>query len=107
MTCLIYITCTNEKEATKIARQLVEQKLVACVNIFPKIKSIYSWQNKITEDNETVIIAKTKANLFTDVKEKVLSLHSYTNPCIIKLQIIDGNEKYLHWIDQTCSDKLC
>lgn len=92
----IYITNPTKEEAKKIARHLLEKKLIGCANIFP-IESLYWWKEKITDENEFVLIAKTKEENFEKVKKEVESMHSYTVPCIIKIPV-DCNEKYFDWI---------
>ena len=97
--CLVYTTCADFAAAEKIAQQLVEDKLAACVNIFPAITSIYRWQGKIEQAQEVAALIKTKAALFTDVENKIKSLHSYETCCVIKLPITAGSNKFLNWID--------
>lgn len=94
---LIYITAKDEEEAKKIGKALVEEKLVACVNIHP-INSIYWWEGKIMEDSEIAILAKTKAELVDKVTERVKQLHSYQVPCIVSLPIEKGYPDFLKWI---------
>jgi len=95
---LIYITCANPSEADTIGRALVEERLVACVNILPGMRSIYRWQGKVETAEETVLIAKTAATRFADVEARVKRLHSYTVPCIVELPVIAGSADYLAWI---------
>jgi periplasmic divalent cation tolerance protein len=95
---VVYITAPNEDEAAKIARTLVEEKLAACVNIVPGIRSIYSWQGKIEDEQEVLMIVKTRYKHFKALKAKVLDMHSYTVPEIIALPIVDGSEEYLDWL---------
>jgi len=97
---MIYITAKDKKEARKIGRSLVSQKLVACVNIIDGINSIYWWEEKIQEDNETILIAKTKKDLVNKVIDKVKKLHSYSCPCIVSIPIDEGNPDYLDWISK-------
>lgn len=95
---LAYITCGSEEEAKKIGRTLVEEKLAACANIFPKITSIYEWEGKVEESGEAVLIAKTTQSNYQELENKVKSLHSYQTPCIINIQINGGNAAFLEWI---------
>ncbi len=95
---VVYITAPNEEEAAKIAYALVEGKLAACVNIVKNIRSIYSWQGKIEDEAEVLMIVKTKKSLFNSLSAKVKELHSYTVPEVIALPIIDGIEDYLKWL---------
>ncbi|MBZ9578549.1 divalent-cation tolerance protein CutA [Patescibacteria group bacterium] len=96
---LIYITTTDGKEAKRIAEVLVEERLAACVNIFP-IKSIYRWERKIQREGEVALIVKTKDELVDKVIKRAKELHSYDIPCIISLSIEKGYPKFLKWIDK-------
>jgi len=98
MVAVIYSTIADVKEAKKIANTLVEERLVACVNIIPNIHSIYRWKGKIESDNECVILAKTSDNNIKKVIKKIKSLHKYELPDIIVLPIIGGLKKYLEYI---------
>ncbi len=97
---LVYITAKDKQEARKIGKALVEARLAACVNIIDGMNSMYWWENQVQDDNETVLIAKTKASLVKKLIEKVKSLHSYSCPCIITLPIGEGNKEYLEWIEK-------
>lgn len=99
----IYTTTPNEKEAKKIARHLLERKLVACANIFP-IESMYWWEGKITEDQEHTVILKTKENSFKKIKQEIEQIHSYSVPCIIKIAV-EPNEKYRDWLEKQLGSK--
>lgn len=94
--CLI--TTDNKEIAYKIARKLVEEKLAACVNILENVSSIYRWKGKIEEASEILLIVKTKAILAKDIIVSVKSIHNYTLPEIIFLDITEGFEEYLDWI---------
>jgi periplasmic divalent cation tolerance protein len=95
---VVFITASSEDEATKIARTLVGARLAGCVNIIKNIRSIYSWQGKIQDDPEVLMIVKTQKTLFDALMKKVKELHSYTVPEIIALPIIEGSEDYLNWL---------
>ena len=93
---LVYITCKDSSEAEKISRQLLEKRLIACANIFP-IKSMYWWNGKIVDENETVIIAK--ALDYSAVKKEVKKIHSYSVPCILKITT-EANPEYMKWVKE-------
>jgi periplasmic divalent cation tolerance protein len=95
---LIITTANSMENASKIAHALLNERLVACVNVVPKIQSIYSWKNKVVEDKEIMMVMKTKSVLFEKVKEKMLELHQYETPEIISLEIKEGSEDYLNWV---------
>jgi len=95
---LILITVGDKEEANSIARRLVEERLVAGVQIIP-IDSVYSWQNEIVEDGEFLLIAKTRKDRFSAVQSAVEDLHSYEVPPIVRIDIEQANQPYLDWID--------
>lgn len=96
----VFITASNENEAAVIAHALVEARLAGCVNILRNIRSIYSWQGKIEDEAEVLMIAKTQKNLFAQLTEKVKGLHSYSVPEIVAVPLIDGAEDYLKWLKE-------
>ncbi len=101
MNVVILITCANRKEAKKIARHLVAQRLVACVNIVNEIKSIFWWQGRIDSASEVLLIAKSKKSLTPKLIRQIKSLHSYQVPEIIALPIVTGNKDYINWINES------
>ena len=96
--CWVYITAVSLEEAKNISRKLVEQNLVACVNLLENMTSIYKWEDKFEEDQEVVMIAKTRRTLMPKLIETVNGLHSYDCPCILELPIQGGNPEFLSWI---------
>lgn len=97
---VVFITAASYEEAHKISEALVGQKKAACVNIVPKVKSLFIWKDKLEESEECLLIVKTRAKLFRDVVTLVKWLHGYEVPEIIALPIIEGNPDYLEWIDK-------
>ncbi len=97
---VVFITASDEEEASKIARALVEERLAGCVNIIKDIRSIYSWQGKIEDEKEVFMVVKTQKTLFDSLIKRVKELHSYTVPEIIALPIIQGSEDYLKWLKE-------
>ena len=93
---LAYITNPNKKEAEKLARLLLEKRLIACANIIP-ITSLYWWQGKITKDREFLLIGKTIKKKFQRLKKFVEEVHPYSVPCILKLRA-SSNDKYYEWL---------
>ncbi len=102
---LVYITTKNKKEAEKIGRVLVKEKLAACVNIIGGVNSIYRWKGKIEESKEAILIAKTKNSLLAELIKKVKALHSYECPDIVALPIKGGSKDYLKWVSENTKQK--
>ena len=100
-----YITCKNHSEAKKIGNALVKERLCACVNIFPEMNSIYWWKGKMEEANETVLVAKTTKSKFKKLSARAKELHSYECPCILQINITDGNKEYMNWLISNCAKK--
>lgn len=99
MAMIIYTTLENIQDAKELAYQLVEEKLVACVNIIPKIESIYRWKGKIERSKEVAMICKTKDKNVKKTIQRIKALHKYELPAIIAVPIIDGLKDYLDYID--------
>jgi periplasmic divalent cation tolerance protein len=98
---IVLTTAASEEEARKIAHHLVERKLAACVNIIPQVESIYRWQEKVEEAREWLLIIKTTAAAFAQVRETITELHSYDLPECICLTIETGSPNYLQWISES------
>ena len=99
MFTLIYITTSGQEESARIGRRLVGERLAACVNIIPSIKSFYHWEGSLEEDEESVLIVKTTSELTQQIIKRVRELHSYDNPCIISIPITGGSRDYLEWLN--------
>ena len=98
---LILTTVSTEKEGRMIANELVQNRLAACVNILPKIYSVYEWDNAIQNDTEVLLLIKSTTEREKDVYSTVQSLHSYDNPELITLPIQNGSDAYLQWIQHS------
>ena len=99
---IVLSTCGNVKEARKIGRDLVKNRLAACVNIVP-VTSYYRWRGKLTMAHEYLLIIKTRSQVFRKLKQRILALHSYELPEIVSLRIDNGYKPYLAWIDRESS----
>lgn len=95
-----YITGATQEELKKIARILLEEKLIACANVFPQISSSYWWEGKIEESNEAAMLIKSKKKLTSKIITRVKELHSYDCPCVVFFKIKAGNSDFLHWINK-------
>ena len=97
--CWVYMTAGSIEEAKSIGRILVGQNLAACVNLLENMTSIYKWGGKLEEDQEVVMIAKTRKTLIPKLIETVKSQHSYDCPCILELSVQGGDPVFLRWIE--------
>ena len=97
--CVIFITAGSKKEAEKISRGLVEDKLAFCVNAIPGVQSTYFWEGKLNVDEEYLLIVKTKKDRYAALETWVKINHSYKVPEIISLPIEQGLPAYLSGID--------
>jgi periplasmic divalent cation tolerance protein len=95
---IVLTTAGSEEEAQKIARHLVEKQLAACVNIVPRITSIYRWQGKVESSGEWLLLIKTTAERFPAVRDAIRELHSYELPECVAINVEDGSAEYLQWI---------
>ena len=100
MFSIVYITAGSMEEAKSIGRILVEERLAACVNIFP-IASIYRWKDNIEEAGEFVMLVKTVTGKVKDIEKRVKQLHSYEVPCVISFKMDSGSVDYLKWIAES------
>ena len=94
----VYVTVPTEAEAHAIATAVVADRLAACANIIPGMKSVYRWEGRVEAANETILILKTRASLFKEVETRVKQLHSATTPCIVALPVTSGSDAFLQWV---------
>ncbi|MBW1972738.1 MAG: divalent-cation tolerance protein CutA [Deltaproteobacteria bacterium] len=96
---LILVTVPSRQVAEQIAKLLLDEKLVACVNIVPNIVSFYWWEGKTNKDDEFLLLIKSKKTLFDDVSKKIKEVHPYDIPEVIGIEIKLGLKEYLDWIN--------
>jgi periplasmic divalent cation tolerance protein len=95
--CMALCTSPDPAHAHELAHALVERRLAACVQIMP-VKSVYTWEGRVTEDEEQLMFIKTRSSLFGDVSEFIRDNHPYEVPEVIRVDISGGLESYLDWI---------
>jgi len=96
---VVLTTCDAEEQAARLARHLVEQRLAACVNILPQVRSIYRWNEKVEDSSEWMLVIKSRRDLFSTLRAEIEKLHSYEVPEIIALPVVDGSPAYLGWLE--------
>jgi periplasmic divalent cation tolerance protein len=95
---VVFSTTGSFEEAETIARALVSEKLAACCNILPRIRSIYEWEGAIRSDEEAMLIIKSHQEKFPELMNRIRALHSYALPEIISLPMQGGSDEYLAWL---------
>ena len=98
---IVLTTAGAKEEARTIADALVERKLAACVNIVGGIESVFRWKGEVDFANEHLLIIKTTAARFEQVRDAIKELHSYELPECIRIAIEDGSAQYLQWIQES------
>lgn len=95
---VVFMTSANSDEARRIATELVERRLAACVQILPEIESIYRWNGEVQRETELLLLAKTTAAQFDDLERAVRELHSYDTPEIVAVPMAHVSEPYRAWL---------
>jgi len=98
---LVLTTAGSEEEAHNIAHSLVERRLAACVNIIPRVASVYQWHGEVEKSEEWLLVIKTTSAAFERVADAIRSLHSYELPECVCVAIEDGSPAYLQWITES------
>jgi periplasmic divalent cation tolerance protein len=99
-TLVLLCTCPEENVARTLAGGLVEERLAACVNVLPSVRSIYRWQGALQEDSETLMVIKTVASRYREAEDWLQRNHPYDVPEIIALPVEQGLPAYLEWVVQ-------
>jgi periplasmic divalent cation tolerance protein len=94
----IVLTTSSADEARKLARELIEQRLAACVNIVSQVESVYRWQGKVDTAAECILVIKTEAKTIAALQAALHELHPYELPECLVLDVADGDEAYMAWI---------
>jgi periplasmic divalent cation tolerance protein len=97
---VILCTCSNDEEAERIARALVDARLAACASVLPGARSFYRWKGQIEHSVESLLVIKSSRSLFDALRLAIEKAHSYDVPEIIALPIVDGAPAYLDWLRQ-------
>ncbi|HWE24226.1 MAG TPA: divalent-cation tolerance protein CutA [Myxococcales bacterium] len=95
---LVFTTLPSADKAAEIAKMLVQEKLVACVNVLPAVRSIYRWQGKLHDENEVLVLMKTRAEHLERLKLRLLEVHPYEVPEVLAVPVESGYQPYLDWI---------
>ena len=94
----VYVTCPDESVARRIARRLLEERLVACANLVP-VTSLYHWEGKVEEAREVAMFLKTRRALVPEVVRAVKEAHPYEVPCAVGFELGEGSADYYAWVE--------
>jgi periplasmic divalent cation tolerance protein len=100
---VVYVTVSSAEEGARIARAVVEERLAACVNQLPGVRSTYRWQGKLEQSGEELLLIKTRKDLLAALQQRIGELHSYAVPEFIAVPIVAGSASYLQWLDDQVS----
>jgi len=95
---VVLLTAPDAACAERLARALVDERLAACVNVVPGVRSFYRWEGAVQEDGELLLIAKTRAERGPALAARVKELHPYDLPEVLELPAVGGSDAYLDWI---------
>ncbi len=98
---VVFVTCPTRLVGRRIAGELIREHLAACVNLIPGVESLFTWQGKTERCHEVLLVIKTTARCFEDLRKTVLRLHPYKVPEIISLPLTAGHPPYLAWVQRS------
>lgn len=98
---VVLVTAPSLEVAVSLGRTLVEERLAACANIVPGLRSIYQWEGKVCDDAELLLLIKTQADRWEELRARIAALHPYTTPEIIALPVVAGHAPYLSWLAES------
>jgi periplasmic divalent cation tolerance protein len=99
----VHVTAPDRALAETLSLSLVRERLAACVNMIPGMKTIYRWQGTIEDDEEVLMIVKTTRDQFANLVAHVKQHHPYNTPCIVAMAAVDGEPNYMRWIEACCT----
>lgn len=98
MVLLVITTFPDAEAAAGVIRTLVEEKLAACGNIIPGVRSLYVWEGKMEDASEVMVVLKTEGALYAKLEKRLLKLHPYETPEVLALEAGAVNRAYAEWI---------
>jgi periplasmic divalent cation tolerance protein len=102
---VVLVTAPSAEKAAELARALVEERLAACGNVVPGLRSIYRWQGAVQEDAEALLLLKTTRARLDALRARVLALHPYDVPEVLALPVEAGSAAYLAWIAESTGEE--
>ncbi|HTR97717.1 MAG TPA: divalent-cation tolerance protein CutA [Candidatus Acidoferrales bacterium] len=97
---IVFTTFGSEADAARVARTLLEERLVACANLLPGVRSLYRWKDAIADEREVVVLMKTRKQDWTALLSRLHDLHPYETPECVAVRIAAGAPRYMAWLDE-------
>ena len=98
---VVFTTFADEETAARVARVLVEERLVACANLLPGARSLYRWQDRVADEREVVVLMKTRKQDWVALMSRLHDLHPYETPECVAIRIAAGAPRYMAWLDES------
>ena len=95
---VVLVTAPNEENAALIARTLVEEGLIVCANLIPGVRSIYRWEGSVADEREVLMVLKASASRYPALQARILSLHPYSVPEVLRIEVPEGSPAYVQWV---------
>lgn len=96
--CTVLVTCPSMEQAAELARTLVTEKLAACANLVPHVRSIYAWKGELKDETEVLMILKSMPQRFEPLRARIVELHPYDVPEVLQLDVQKAHAPYLDWV---------
>lgn len=103
--CMVFCTCPEMGTARTLAKQVIERRLGACVNILPAVESVYSWEGEVQSDSESLMLVKTLTETYPALERFLRETHPYELPEVIAVPLQQGSEAYLSWVREWLNAK--
>ena len=100
---VVFSSCSTLDEAHRIAQKLVEERLAACVNVMPGVRSFYRWKGAIEQSDECILVIKSSRDLFDRLRLELEKAHTYEVPEVVAMPIVAGSPNYLNWLETELS----
>ena len=97
---IAFTTFANEADAARVARALVDERLVACANLLPGARSIYRWEGAVADEREVVVLMKTRKQDWAALLSRLHELHPYSTPELIAVRVAAGAPAYMEWLER-------
>ena len=94
---VVLMTAPDEATAEKIANALLDERLIACANLLPGVRSLYTWEGERCDEREVLVVMKTAAD-FEALRARVCALHPYAVPELLRLSVTGGHLPYVEWV---------